>query len=1274
MSDAALRAGIDQAVVFEDESTILRQRRQVAGLPSEKFEHGWFEKSPAGAVEASGSARQLGIDRPPLADADPVGLALSGGGVRSAAFALGIIQAFHRFGLMRYVDYLSAVSGGTYAAGMFIQSVKKNHPYGEQNCDLAPDRSGQSSEFVQRVSSRGNYLFRSDLFLARFIPGFVLNLAPQLCLLIAIGSGLALLWRCLDFHRVRDHLGVFAIDDLGAAFLPAILLGMLWLLSYVAGLVAASQPLKRISTWMLAATCVSLLIGAAIVIGNGDVTFNTPPPSKPGEEPRITWLNNLWTPLVSVVALGCIPLLMPKKLLRSGTQPRGWFDSWIFYYVSLALFIGVPLISVGYFAKENISRFNNTRGPTFLPADIKDPRLLANLLDPTDPKQLVLQLDDPDLRITLAAPATDATAILALQLKELSKLADARHDVDLDLRKIKQYPTPMRANGTSAERVSWYRWRYLSNFELGPTEFIAYWLGSGGEKYKEHLRIERQERDLSQIVVKNLTALANKQPLFSFSVLPRSQGTSSLARSAPQLSPPTTITLLAKDLPNDLKEQLLRIRSELSSRASPPGVVHAQANATQTGKLPPLPVHTYASLNRNLLEAALPNVIRNRSELRRTNLIGYDQYHRLIWFVGSLTAAIILGWCINPNQTGLHGYYRDRLAGTYLNRGKNQVGTVFPELDTDPLSDVSAHEQGAAYPLFQTSVLTRQAWEHADQLQRPFRPFVLSPAYCGNRHLKYVDTRSLGKHQPSVADTIAISGGAIDPAFFVHHILAFLVNAMNWRMGQLFPNPQATHWQRPNMLQVLVDTLRQSLSSSEGQITANVLLTDGGHSENLGIEPLLCRRCRLIIVSDAGYDPDHVLDDLAKVVRRLESSEGIRLVDVLPSHTDSSPADGQPLRIPGNMAAPMDANQCDASIRARHELVDRLFKRLSQQTEKRHFFVAKILYPECGAADSDGNCEHPEFEGRMIYIKPCLTGDEGLQLCNYAFRHSEFPHESTLDQAFDEAQFEAYRRLGFHSGVDLCRDLPDPQGVDRKDRESSLWSTDKPWNLNKVCDRLLGRDNFGATAIHNRVRSQIEEVIKRWSTEADALKIVQELQSLGNDLSLAADLLVQLPAHDGPFPLNVVEEHLDQRAVAPLANLLDKRAQAADQNDVIQRAIQWLDQLARWDDQIDLQRAISPLAEVARWTHNPTTGCSAIALLKLIAATSAERKPEVLRGLRTAIKNQSTEEVRVAARTAITTLQQRPPETPPDPTSNGRAKSDRETTYQAETRPIRRRR
>src|SRR5215471_7752095 len=50
----------------------------------------------------------------PTAASKVVGLALSGGGVRSAAFCLGAIQALDYWGLTKRIDYLSTVSGGGY--------------------------------------------------------------------------------------------------------------------------------------------------------------------------------------------------------------------------------------------------------------------------------------------------------------------------------------------------------------------------------------------------------------------------------------------------------------------------------------------------------------------------------------------------------------------------------------------------------------------------------------------------------------------------------------------------------------------------------------------------------------------------------------------------------------------------------------------------------------------------------------------------------------------------------------------------------------------------------------------------------------------------------------------------------------------------------------------------------------------------------------------------------------------------------------------------------
>lgn len=45
---------------------------------------------------------------------DAVGLALSGGGIRSAAISLGVLQALDYYGVLNKIDYLSTVSGGGY--------------------------------------------------------------------------------------------------------------------------------------------------------------------------------------------------------------------------------------------------------------------------------------------------------------------------------------------------------------------------------------------------------------------------------------------------------------------------------------------------------------------------------------------------------------------------------------------------------------------------------------------------------------------------------------------------------------------------------------------------------------------------------------------------------------------------------------------------------------------------------------------------------------------------------------------------------------------------------------------------------------------------------------------------------------------------------------------------------------------------------------------------------------------------------------------------------
>lgn len=65
------------------------------------------------------------VDRQPSTKQALVGLALSGGGIRSATFSLGVIQALWKYDVLKFVDYLSTVSGGGYI-GSCLSSTLNN--------------------------------------------------------------------------------------------------------------------------------------------------------------------------------------------------------------------------------------------------------------------------------------------------------------------------------------------------------------------------------------------------------------------------------------------------------------------------------------------------------------------------------------------------------------------------------------------------------------------------------------------------------------------------------------------------------------------------------------------------------------------------------------------------------------------------------------------------------------------------------------------------------------------------------------------------------------------------------------------------------------------------------------------------------------------------------------------------------------------------------------------------------------------------------------------
>src|SRR5262249_49191647 len=148
-------------------------------------------------------------------------------------------------------------------------------------------------------------------------------------------------------------------------------------------------------------------------------------------------------------------------------------------------------------------------------------------------------------------------------------------------------------------------------------------------------------------------------------------------------------------------------------------------------------------------------------------------------------------------------------------------------------------------------------------------------------------------------------------------------------------------------------------------------LSDGGHIENLGVYELLRRRCKFIVAVDGEQDPRMTFQALTTLQRLAYIDLGVKI----------------------------DINLDDL--------------RLNEHGMTRsHFSFCRIGYPR---GERDGEMVY----GYLIYVKLSLTGNEGEFIRRFRLDDPSFPHDTTANQFFTEAQFEAYRSLGEHVGDKL---------------------------------------------------------------------------------------------------------------------------------------------------------------------------------------------------------------------------------------------------------------
>lgn len=361
-----------------------------------------------------------------------------------------------------------------------------------------------------------------------------------------------------------------------------------------------------------------------------------------------------------------------------------------------------------------------------------------------------------------------------------------------------------------------------------------------------------------------------------------------------------------------------------------------------------------------------------------------------------MAVAALLAWWfgrrINVNRFSMHAVYRTRLVQAFLGsarRDRTPDGFTGIDPKDNPRMDDLRPAGGSLFPVVNVT-LNLVAARNTAWTERKGESFTFTPCSCGGAYLHrsedaaaglpvrgaYVRTAAYAGHEketgpkdPSNGVTLGtamtLSGAAVSPSMGYHSspATAFLMTLFDVRLGAWLPNPAIASTQEllqakpPN---ALITLARELLGLTDDQGKA-VYLSDGGHFENLGLYEMVRRRCRYIVVVDAGEDPTAAFEDLGNAVRKVRIDFDIEIEFDPPVGIGSRNKPLKPFR---------------------------------------SFACATIRYPES------------DLTGRLIYLKPCDPAYMPMDVRAYLNAHPEFPHDSTAEQFFTESEFESYRQLG----------------------------------------------------------------------------------------------------------------------------------------------------------------------------------------------------------------------------------------------------------------------
>jgi hypothetical protein len=366
---------------------------------------------------------------------------------------------------------------------------------------------------------------------------------------------------------------------------------------------------------------------------------------------------------------------------------------------------------------------------------------------------------------------------------------------------------------------------------------------------------------------------------------------------------------------------------------------------------------------------------------------------------------VALGWHINTTPSRVA--YEEKLKNLFLRDGSqksSQIEITFPELSS-LFNNNNKDPQLPFFVINTTALIEDDIEHHGSRLGSSI--FEFTPIQYGSdalwRH-KYD-----GANPVDLGRAVAISGAAVDGAGIMRGpSQKTLWSLLNQDLGFYIANPNRQIWPGIRRAQRHIPFPFYYFHHHYHRDVkgTHIYLSDGGHSDNLGVFSLVRRLCKDIIIVDAEHDPTYAFGGYVRLKRALRSEINVTVdveaIDAGESETESNKMDIFGKTWQKYAAKPvMGGTIWNLPYPGRSPKIGITYIKLAFLGD------CKKIDPDIGSYYCKNWPDNKEKD-KEKYNQACAGDDSflGIPRC-------PFPQEPTTDQQFEPDQFKAYRKLGY---------------------------------------------------------------------------------------------------------------------------------------------------------------------------------------------------------------------------------------------------------------------